>query len=167
MNNFNTYVDFVGDKNIPNLDKDLVGFEANYNTPFQKEILIKLLGFDLYLAFEAGLLEGTIPAKWTDLKNGSTYILDGINYQNVGCKDLVAYYVYCKWLSANYEQITGIGVINSNSDNATNISPENKMTNAWNKMIKLYNNVYEFISENETDYLNLNTEELRLLTYGF
>ena len=167
MTNFNTYLNFVGDRNIPNLNKDLTSFEANYNTPFQKEILIKLLGYDLYLAFEAGLIEPTVLQKWIDLRDGSTYVVDGINYQNLGCKDMVAYYVYCKWLSNNYEQITGIGVINTTSDNAINITPENKMTIGWNKMVDLYNNVYDFLKENETDYPNLNTSTLNKLTYGF
>jgi len=167
MTNLITYADFKGKLSIPNIDTDQTGFANNYIAPFQKEILIKLLGFDLYLAFETGLAESTPAQNWTDLRDGSTYLVDGINKQNPGVKGIITNYVYCKWLSANFEQITGLGVQNANSDNATIISPENKITSAWNDMIKLYYQVYLFMYENETDYPNLETEQLRLLTYGF
>ena len=167
MTNLNTYIDFVGSINIPNLEKDIQGFETVYNTPYQKEILVKLFGFDLYTTFEAGLLEDPILQKWTDLKNGSTYLVNEIKKENPGLKKLVANYVYCKWLTINYEQLTGLGSINSNSENATIISPENKIVNAWNEMIKLYYQVYDFMYNNQTDYPNCDTEELRILTYGF
>ena len=165
MNNLCAYTDFVGDKNIP--IKDVTDFTNNYIAVYQKEILIKLLGFDLYLAFEAGLSEGTIAQKWTDLKNGSTYVVDGVKKQNPGVKDIVVYYVYCKWLSANYNQITGVGVINSTAENAEKIDPEIKIMAGWNTMVNYYNMVYDFINEKETDYPNWDFTELNKILYGF
>lgn len=165
MNNLCAYTDFVGDKNIP--IKDVTDFTNNYIAVYQKEILIKLLGFDLYLALEAGLSEGTIAQKWTDLKNGSTYVVDGVKKQNPGVKDIVVYYVYCKWLSANYNQITGVGVINSTAENAEKIDPEIKIMAGWNTMVNYYNMVYDFINEKETDYPNWDFTELNKILYGF
>lgn len=166
MTNLVVYTDFIGDVDLPNLDKDVSGFNT-FVTKFQKEILIKLLGYDLYLAFVAGLLEEPIKAKWTDLKNGSTYQIDSVNKQNPGVKDIVLYYIYCKWLSTHFEQLTGLGVIQSNSDNATIISPENKITTGWNNMLNYYYMVYNFISEKESDYPNWDFTTLKMITYGF
>lgn len=166
MNNFVTYSDFTGDRNIPNLDKDLESFNT-FITRWQKDILIKLLGYDLYLAFETGLEEETPDAKWTNLRDGSNYQVDSVNKQNPGIKDIVAYYVYCKWVQVNFNQVTGIGVINATSDNAVKVDPEFKIMDAWNNMLNYYYMVYLFISENETDYPNWEFTELQLMTYGF
>jgi len=165
MNNFVTYDDFVGDKNLPNLDKDSTSFDTNYVAVYQKEILIKLLGYDLYLAFEAGLALETPLAIWTDLRDGSTYVENGINKQNPGCSDLVAYYVYCNYLSINYEEMTGVGVITSNSSNAVKVAPDNKIISAWNKMYKDYYLVYDFITANVSDYPNWEIEYITKMLY--
>jgi hypothetical protein len=168
MNNFIDYSYFVGNKSIPNLDKDPTAFDANYIAVYQKEILIKLLGYNLYLAFEAGLDVTPTPlAIWTDLRDGSTYTVDSINTQNPGCKDIVANYVYCKYVSANYEQLTGLGSTSANGINATNVSPENKMIKAWNNMYRDYYLVYNFISNNESDYPNWDFEYITKMLYGF
>lgn len=165
MNNFVTVSDFVSDKSIPNLDKDTTSFENNYIAIYQKEILLKLLGYDLYLAFEAGLAAGSPLTKWTNLRDGSTYIVDGINKQNPGCKDIVAYYIYCKYVSANYEQLTGLGSTVASGSNSVSVSPGNKMINAWNKMFTDYYLVYDFISNNENDYPNWEFEYITKMLY--
>ena len=64
MNNLVTIANFVGDRFIPNLSKYETEFNTNYIAPYQKEVLIKLLGFDLYLQFEAGLSVETPEQKW-------------------------------------------------------------------------------------------------------
>jgi len=166
MTNFVTITDFTGDRNIDIQDKYLTDFN-NFITKYQKEVLIKLLGYDLYLAFETGLLEDPIAAKWTNLKNGSTYQVDGINKQNPGLIDIVAYYVYCKHVSTNFEQYSSLGVTASNIEGGTVVSPENKITNGWNNMLNYYYMVYDFISNNETDYPNFEITILKNMTYGF
>jgi hypothetical protein len=165
MNNLVTYADFTGDRNIPNLEKDIASFNT-FITTWQKEILIKLLGYDLYLAFETALA-GTPETKWTDLIDGSTYAVSGVTKRNPGLKDIIAYYVYCKWVQVNFNNVTGIGVINATSDNAVKVDPEFKIMSAWNNMLNYYYMVYSFISENETDYPNCEFTELKLMTYGF
>ena len=167
MNNFVTYSDFVGSKSIPNLSKDSTSFNANYIAIYQKEILIKLLGYDLYLAFETGLTAETPDAIWTNLRDGSDYLVDSIKKQNPGCKGIVTNYVYCKYITNNFEQITGLGSTSANSENSTIVSPENKIVNAWNNMIRDYYLVAYFINENLEDYPNWEAEELGILTYGF
>ena len=164
MNNFVIYANFTLDRDIPNIEKDIDGFNA-YITKYQKEVLIKLLGYDLYKAFETGLAEETPEDKWTDLRDGSTYEVNDIKHENPGCVDIVAYYVYCKWLSDNWEQLTGVGVGNSVAENAVIVSPENKMTKAWNKMVENYYMTYDFIIQNESDYPNLDFTDIGLMTY--
>lgn len=167
MDNFITYADFVGNRAIPFAQDDTDDFETNYITPYQKEIIIRALGYDLYLAFEAGLDEVSPLAKWTDLRDGSTYQVDGINKQNQGFKPIVLAYVYLNWITINYQQLTGVGNIKSNAENATVISPLMKVTTAWNEMILLYNQLYDFIKENEIDYPNFSMEVLKVSPYGF
>ena len=167
MNNLVTIANFVGDRFIPNLSKYETEFNTNYIAPYQKDVLIKLLGFDLYLQFEAGLSVETPEQKWIDLCDGSTYQVNGINKQNAGVKDIIAYYVYCKWVSANFEELSGHGVINTTTENAEKISPENKITSAWNNMLNYYYLTYNFIIENETDYPNFDFTVLNMMTYGF
>jgi len=167
MTNFVTVANFTGDRNIPVNDKYLTDFN-NFITKYQKEILIKLLGYDLYLAFEAGLaVEPTPDSKWTNLRDGSTYVVSGINHQNPGLIDIVAYYVYCKHVSTNFEQYSALGVYASNVEGGTVVSPENKITSGWNNMLNYYYMVYDFISNNETDYPNWDFTTLKMMTYGF
>jgi len=166
MNNFVTLSDFINDRNIP-LNSEYTADFTSFITKYQKEILIKLLGYDLYLAFETGMAEEEPEDKWTDLKNGSTYQVNGINYQNPGVIDIIAYYVYCKHLSVNYEQYTTIGVTANKAENGVTVSPENKITNAWNNMLHYYYMVYDFLANNQTDYPNWEFTELKLITYGF
>jgi len=167
MTNFVTITDFTGDRNIDIQDKYLTDFN-NFITKYQKEVLIKLLGYDLYLAFETGLAVLPTPdAKWTNLKNGSTYQVDGINKQNPGLIDIVAYYVYCKHVSTNFEQYLSLGVTASNIEGGTVVSPENKITNGWNNMLNYYYMVYDFIAQNETDYPNWDFTKLKMMLYGF
>ena len=106
-------------------------------------------------------------AKWTNLKNGSTYQVNGINYQNPGLIDIVSYYVYCKHVSANFEQYSTIGVDAPNIEGGTVVSPENKIVNAWNNMLNYYYLSGNFIKENETDYPNWEFTILSNMTYGF
>lgn len=167
MNNLIDYSYFTGFRNIPNLEKDVSGFEADYITRYQKEILIKLLGYDLYLQFETGLAEETIEQKWLDLRDGSTYQIDSLSRLNPGVKEIIADYVFCKWLSVNYNQITGLGVIQANSENAGIVSPENKLTEVWNDMVNYYYSVYTFLEENEEDYTNWEFTQIQIMTYGF
>jgi len=168
MTNFVTIADFKGNFNIPISTMNEADFEANYTTKYQKEILIKLLGFDLYCAFETGLAVVPTPdAIWTDLKNGSTFTVDSIKYQNPGCKNIIVAYTYCKWLSANFETLTAMGVTNQKTENSDKISPENKITQAWNEMYSEIEKLYSFILENESNYSNWEPTYFQLMTYGF
>lgn len=65
---------FIGELNIPNTHTTEIGglldlFIEKYETKFLNE----LLGYELYKAFKAGLLEDPINQKWTDLIEGVEY----------------------------------------------------------------------------------------------
>jgi len=168
MTNQVTSADFVNSIFLPESVSGSTSFGTDYIVKYQEEILIKLLGYDLYLAYEAGLeVEPTPESKWTDLEDGSTYQINSINYRNVGTSKIVANYVYCKWLSDNWENLSSLGVFRSKQENADYVSPENKMTSAWNEMVKYYDNVCQFIYNNQDDYPNWEPETITKLTYGF
>jgi hypothetical protein len=166
MNNLITYTDFKGAINIPNIDKDITSFNTVYIAPCQKNILIKLLGYHEYINFEIGLDEATILQKWIDLRDGSTYEVDGIKKENPGVKNIIANYTFCEWCINNQTQLTGIGAIRPNSDNSENVSIAGKYGKAWNDMVLLYRQVYSFLIENSSDYPDLDTEQMKIYSYG-
>ena len=116
-------------------------------TRYQKDILLKALGRDLYDAFEAGLQESTIEQKWLDLRDGKTYQVDGVNVRWNGLKNndlesLIAYYVFFNWSRNNVTRQTGNGRVISDKENSTNASSLDSQVYAYNKMFVLYGSFY-------------------------
>lgn len=141
----NTY--FIIDISLP---VDEISAElTSYITRFEKEILISSLGYDLYNQF-ATALAGTPDQKWVDLRDGKTYVVDGITkkwdgFINTDKKSLIAYYVYFQYLrySSSYMATSGVKV--SNSENSINISPIIKQVDAYNSCVDMVNELDEFV----------------------
>ena len=112
-------------------------------TQYEKEILISLLGYELYkLVTEnqndepyKSLIEG---AEFELTFNGITQTLKWEGLKNSIKESLIAYYVYYKYQERNYIQNTGVGTVQASAENSELVSPYSKMVNAWNKMIELY-----------------------------
>lgn len=65
---------FIGDLNIPNTSDAAVGSLLDwFIEKYEEKFLNDVLGYDLHKAFKAGMLEVTIPQKWTDLIEGVEY----------------------------------------------------------------------------------------------
>lgn len=147
---------FKGALKIPNIDKDPTAFEQNYIAVYEAEILTKLLGNSLYQLLIANYVSGT-PSIYVDLVEGKTYDVE-INEKTYSVKwnglinsekiSLIAYYVYFKYLEQNYQQLTGLGVIQANSENANIVSPNAKMVWANNECSKLAGS-YPYISDGD------------------
>lgn len=68
------YTYFTGPVSIPNTDKDYVQDRLNeFINKYEPEYLKKVLGYDLWKAFMAGLAEPTVDQKWLNLLNGAEY----------------------------------------------------------------------------------------------
>lgn len=166
---------FIGERNIPNVDYPDVGSAVgNLLNKYEPEYLKALLGYELFLLFEAGLAEATPAAKWTEIRNGIQFtMLDGRLTKWKGLVDTetfqspIADYVYYWWLRNNVSQTAEMGEVRGKAENAVNVSPKFKMCKAWNDMVDKSLVLYEFLLVNNTVYPELQkhsgSRELRLL----
>jgi hypothetical protein len=93
---------FVGEINIPNAATETSLTQAI--TQYEKEILIKLLGYKLYSLLIADLLNGVPQTqKYLDLVNGKefthyynggTYTIKWEGLKNTSLQSLISYYVF-------------------------------------------------------------------------
>ena len=173
---------FKGALQIPNLAKDATAFNANYINVYEPEILTKLLGNTLYQNMITNYVSGT-PSIWVDLVEGKDYTvtINAVDYTvkwngliNTEKISLIAYYVYFNYIQQNYQQATGLGIIQSNTENGTIVSPNQKLVWANNECAKLAGSypykligepiytpietleasLFYFIANNITDYPN-------------
>ena len=149
---------FVKDINIP--DSDYSDLTA-YITRYEKEILIKILGYELWKLVAA---YDATPGVITDLVEGKEYTVNGETVKWNGLKNsdlvsLIAYYVFY-WWARNNATFTGTSSeLKSIGENAEAAKLNQRMNNAWSRMEDLiqgtqypYDSIYTFLTENESDY---------------
>ena len=110
---------------------------------YEKEILIKLLGYKLYKMMLAGidvepyksLVEG---AEFELTIDGITQTLKWEGLKNSAKESLIAYYVYYKYQQRNYIKPGAVGTVKPKSEDSEIVSPYPKMVQAWNRMIEIY-----------------------------
>jgi len=144
MNNFITYADFKIDIALPiNTPQIIDSLENDYIPKYQKEILKKLLGYTLYVDFETGLAVQSPINKWLYLRDGTTYqdyddngVLQYVEF--LGCKEIVKYYVYCKFLNDLQNKVTPTGAITQKNENSTVVPATFKIYEAWNNLCYNY-----------------------------
>ena len=78
---------------------------------------------------------------------------------------LISYYVYYWYVKTNYQQLTGVGTINSDAENATKIDPNVKLVWSWNECSKLAGN-YEYPLRGE-DVTTVNYEKTEETLFNF
>ena len=148
MENLIDYTYFRGEIKIPNLNStdktDSLDIDISV---YQKEILMDLLGYQLYTAFEAGLLVDPIDKIWTDLRDGIefTFTFDGVEYTRkwYGLKNalklsLISDYTYYKLKEQEATSSAEIGEVIPNGENSLRANSANKMVNAWLRMRETY-----------------------------
>jgi len=117
-------------------------------TAYEEEILKKLLGYTLWKALDADLVDSVPQTQiYIDLVNGAefTFTYEGytINTKweglvNTAKKSLLAYYTYYQYRRNFVGNATGIAEVVNKPENATVVSPLHKLTRAWNRMVDLY-----------------------------
>jgi len=142
---------FINDIWLP---VDEIGNELTASiTKYQKEILIKCLGFDLYAQFMAEI-EGdySVGSEWDYLYNGTTwtdssgYLKEWVGFKNAEKESLIAYWVYYKYLFNSSVYAGSSGGKISNSENASNVDSREKQMYAYNKCIELMNSMDDYIN---------------------
>lgn len=136
---------FVGDIMLP--DKKLTGDLANidvYIAKYEPEILLKMLGYDLYKPLQAQIDSGSpYDAPWADFIEGAEYTVGDYTVKwnglvNTQKDSLIAYYIYFFYMKDLVSSTTGVGEVLNNAENSDRMSPANKQANAWNRHLDLY-----------------------------
>lgn len=142
---------FKGEIVIPNLKSSgnaASRFVANSNVEllnyfiakYERKFLVELLGVKLCNEFIAGLT-GDVSGKWEELKN---ILVDEQVHESI-----IANYVYYWFMRNNVTTTTGVGEVETETDNSTRVSPSLKMVSAWNEMVDGVKSVAGWLSSNK------------------
>jgi len=116
---------------------------AAYLQTKESEIMERLLGWELWEDFQAGLdsYSGDYPLdKWLDLEDGAEYTYGGVVYKYKGLNDLLVPAVYSYWLRDSFDKHTNIGIGLNIKDEFTLISPATRISTAYNTYAKKVGN---------------------------
>jgi len=89
---------------------------------YEPQLLTELLGSVLYESLTEGLAEDPVLQKWTDLSNK--------------VKKSILCYVYWFYTRENTTATTGNGEVKPNNANSTVTTPNTKVYDRWNEMVK-------------------------------
>jgi len=142
---------FIGEINIPNVTASAVVTGLTQAiTQYEKEILIMLLGYELYAlliddldgsgdpqtAIYTDLVDG---AEFTHTINGEDITLKWEGLRNTAKQSLIAYYTYYKYVERDITHLSGSGISMSPEGKGwKRASSVNKMCAAWERMRDLY-----------------------------
>lgn len=156
--------------NIPNLNSLSDQFSAYVDE--QEEIILKrLLGYQLYTEFVAGIAATPLANKWKNLRDGAEYTYLDVTYRWDGMKALLKPFIYSVWLRDTFDSHSGGGIIISGPENAEVISPNTRIVRAWNQYCmkagasSRYNGYLDWFDDFEVD--NLYGIAMRNTLFGF
>ena len=171
---------FVGELNIPNKDKDAVsGLLDLFIDKYEKRFLEELLGYELYMAFVAGLGAATPSDEWINLRDGVEYtdlssrtrFYPGLISAVSGNAGLdvspIANYVYYWYIRNNHSQTAAMGEVKSQNENAVFHSPALKMTRAWNEMSAWVCELKDYLDSNKSLYPQWEKQDAWKMLKGF
>ena len=146
---------FIGELALPNVTNTITGLNPSHMAgnksldyfiaKYEREFLIKVLGFELFEEFTAGLKENPIPEKWQRLK-------DKLYWQGGSFKfSPAANYVYFYAKNDFKTNTTPAGEVREEVDFAKSADEATKLIKAWNDMAKYMESFNEYMCKNE-DY---------------
>lgn len=139
---------------------------SGYIDRYEYEILVSLLGDELYEEFENDLNESGEPQseKFTNLLNGGvdfTFTTIGGTEVTKKWKGLIqpdlkksvlAYFTFFNYLNENETQTTTVGQKKTVSENSESVSALPKLTNAWNRGVNIYGETPDYFRSYHPDY---------------
>jgi hypothetical protein len=151
---------FFGDCSIGQLSESAVAAKLTlFMQKYEPEYLLGVLGYDTMKAFLTGLATNPIPSIWTDLRDGKEYTdVNGRprKWRGLLQSDIkispIAYYVYFNYQANQATNTGGTGETVLTNENATNASPSAKMVYAWNRMVHINRELFDFLFTNQTSY---------------
>lgn len=103
----------------------------------ERELLIQLLGYELFAEFEEGIGSSAPSEFFTNLKNGATYTYGGGTYRYNGLVDVLRPAIYSMWLDQQTYKFTSVGYVeNTPSTSSTRIDNEPFRVQAWNDYVR-------------------------------
>lgn len=149
-----------GETSVPNLNRpEEVDRLNNYIEKYDLLYRENVLGYLLNDEFEAGLLEPTIDAKWTALRDGATFEYRNRTYKWKGFlraskESPIANYVMWYYIKENNDKLSGVGTNKADTENSNIISPINRMVSIWQWMKNENDILRKFLLANESEYSN-------------
>lgn len=147
------YTYFVGELFIPNLSGSGTVDEANQDdldifiTKYENDYLLKVFGEDMSAdvtaAAAAAAEEGYKGSNWDDLLK--------LLYNSNTLVSPLANFIYFYFMRNRITETTGAGEMSLNAENAIRKSNTWKLTRAWNEMVDLTDDIFDYLTENATD----------------
>lgn len=162
----------IRDISIPNLNTSgsLAEFNADVDK-YQKEVLKKVLGFELYSLF---ITDPSSEQRFIDIRDGKSFTFDFngktitreyVGLQNDELESLIAYYVYF-WAVRNRATYTsGIGEVLPNAENSQRVSPSDKLRWAWNNFVELSGVTCDYFNKFDLSSYNFANDEGSLYNF--
>lgn len=143
--------------------EELTIVASDWQAVYEEAILKRLLGYELYALYDTDLnktgdIDEPVAQRFKDLVDGKdlTFEANGytVNTRWVGLRDktmlksLIGYYVYYNYRNETESSNSGVGQIQSLSENAVKADVRPKLINTWNKLIEWYGLTPHNISRN-------------------
>lgn len=130
-------------------------------------VLQAALGYDLYSSFTDGLDVGSgedIEQLWIDLRDGKSFtntsnqprVWNGFA-NNTTKLSAHAGFIYWEYFDDLASQVSGVGMTQTDAENAKVVSPMPKMIKAWNSSLKQIEVLWEFLEANKETYTDYNS----------
>lgn len=126
----------------------------------EEDLLICLLGYELYSEFVANVDTSSPESRWVDLRDGADYLYAGHPYKYSGIVEMLKPAVYSKWIDPGAYKFTNVGYVQNNAPKeSTTLDQSGFRVEAWNRYVKLAydrgsrkNTWYGFMKATEADY---------------
>lgn len=144
---------FIGELDIPTNNANVEPSLNNFIEKYEKKFLIGVLGYELYLLFDAAIKIDPIASPYKELLEGDNYEYKGIIYHWEGFKEtvvepdpnadppiigkyrsIIANYIYYWWMRNVDLQSVGLGVVKTQAENAVKVSGASKAVRAMSEL---------------------------------
>lgn len=163
---FLTLDDFEKDADYSNIQTENSPTRfADFVDKYEEELLRKILGHVLYEEFVSAYSEAypdyldQLEDKWDRILNGSSYVISDVSYKGVGIKEILKPYVYSLWNRLTSLSRAGSGLVESNNENSTRVSPTVDVVTSYNRAVNAIGGYYNvcntfcgMMSAYRTDY---------------
>lgn len=149
---------FYGERSIAGISQaETAAALAIFIDGKEDELMTRLMGYNLYKLYKAGITASTQIYK--DIRDGKEYTNSlGIADKWVGLaftvgtskRSLIANYVYWHYVRDNHTFTTGSG--EKKTDLAINVSPDVKLISAWNEMVNWIYALHDFLTVSISTY---------------